>query len=107
MLMPLDSDDSRLRCVIVNAKPFTDTSAALPSHVTTIRIDEAAAGQDSQREPQLQSVNAMLPPLHEQRSDKRRRVRAQPNNRTRTQREEIVDTTPQDCVTEQVRHTQV
>ncbi|CAI5702676.1 unnamed protein product [Peronospora effusa] len=108
ILMPLENDDSRLRCVVVNATPSTENSAGLPSHVTTIRIDEAAAGPALQREPQVQSVNAMLPPLHEQKSDKRRRARARPNNRTRTQQEEEVDdTAPQDSVTEQFRHIQV
>ncbi|CAI5716229.1 unnamed protein product [Peronospora effusa] len=107
ILMPLENDDSRLRCVVVNATPSTENSAGLPSHVTTIRIDEAAAGPALQREPQVQSVNAMLPPLHEQKSDKRRRARARPNNRTRTQQEEEVDdTAPQDSVTEQFRHIQ-
>ncbi|CAI5728308.1 unnamed protein product [Peronospora destructor] len=104
ILMPQDKDDSQLRCVVVNAKP--ENSAALSSHVTTIRIDEAVAEQDLQREPQVQSVNAMLPPLPEQRSDKRRRVRDRPNNLTRTQQEEVVDTTPQDSMTEQFRHIQ-
>ncbi|CAH0485211.1 unnamed protein product [Peronospora farinosa] len=106
ILMPLENDDSRLRCVVVNATPPTENSAGLPSHVTTIRIDEAAAGPALQREPQVQSANAMLPPLHEQKRDKRRRARARPNNRTRSQQEDVDDTTPQDSVTEQFRHIQ-
>ncbi|CAH0482623.1 unnamed protein product [Peronospora belbahrii] len=103
VLMPLDNDDLRIRCVVISAKSFAKTSTALSSHEANIQVGKAVA----ETELQAQLLNAMHPPsLTGQRSDKRRRVRMRSHNRVRLQQEEVADTTHQDSLSVKYRHVQ-
>ncbi|KAG7391035.1 hypothetical protein PHYPSEUDO_006170 [Phytophthora pseudosyringae] len=85
ILAPLEKDDSRLRCVVVKAKPTAGASAALPPNATTIRVDETAPVRPSHVGTQAHAAIALPSPVPEQANDKRRRGGVRPRSRGRTQ----------------------
>ncbi|KAG6594212.1 uncharacterized protein IUM83_13906 [Phytophthora cinnamomi] len=97
ILAPLKSDDSRLRCVVVKTKPTPGTSAALPSNVTVVRVDDTAPVE---RLPTGSQSSTLPPPVPEQAGEKRRRGRVRSRDRSRTQQEEVAGTVPEDSSVE-------
>ncbi|KAG6977561.1 hypothetical protein JG688_00000235 [Phytophthora aleatoria] len=91
ILAPLEKDDSRLRCVVVKAKS-TAESSALPSNVTTIRVDEAAPVRPPQTGVQTQAAIALPPPEPELASEQRQRGQVRSRKRGRAQQEDVADT---------------
>ncbi|ETI45374.1 hypothetical protein, variant 1 [Phytophthora nicotianae CJ01A1] len=99
ILAPLEKDDSRLRCVVVKAKSTAETSSALPSNVTRIRVDEVASVRPPQTQPSIA--------LPEPESEQRQRSRVRSHKRGRAQLEGVPDTARDSSSAESTQSNQV
>ncbi|KUF91759.1 hypothetical protein AM587_10008487 [Phytophthora nicotianae] len=99
ILAPLEKDDSRLRCVVVKAKSTAETSSALPSNVTRIRVVEVASVRPPQTQPSIA--------LPEPESEQRQRSRVRSHKRGRAQLEGVPDTARDSSSAESTQSNQV